>query len=163
VALSAAVDDVLALLSEECRLRGVSATVDIEPSDCLVLGDRAELRQVFVNLVHNALHAMPDGGSIRITARPLDAHQLRVTVSDTGTGIAADDLPRIFLPFFSRRADGQQGMGLGLSICKSLVEHFGGQISVSSQPGRGTSFTLRLRMPPPSHDAVAITGSFPTK
>jgi signal transduction histidine kinase len=66
-------------------------------------------------------------------------------VSDTGTGIAPADLPRIFLPFFSRRADGQHGMGLGLSICKSLVEHFGGQISVSSQAGQGTTFTLRLR------------------
>ena len=153
VALAPAVDDVLALLTEECRLRGVSTTVDIEPGDCAVLGDRAELRQVFVNLIHNALHAMPDGGCIRITARAEDDQHLRVTVSDTGTGIADDDLQRIFLPFFSRRADGQQGMGLGLSICKSLVEHFGGQISVTSRLGEGTAFTLRLRMPAEPQDA----------
>lgn len=157
VALLPAVDDVLALLSEECRQRSVRATVDIEPIDARVLGDRAELRQVFVNLIHNALHAMPDGGTIRITSRPLDGEQLRVTVSDTGTGIAPDDLPRIFLPFFSRRADGQQGMGLGLPICKNLVEHFGGQISASSQLGQGSTFTLRLRRAnqtagaPPAH------------
>ena len=145
VSLAAAIDDVLALLGEECRQRGVAASVDVSPPGCLVLGDRAELRQVFVNLVHNALHAMPQGGRIHIAAEPLDGQHLRVTVGDTGTGIAAEDLPRIFLPFFSRRADGQHGMGLGLSICKSLVEHFGGQISVSSQPGQGTVFTLHLR------------------
>ncbi|HOF30276.1 MAG TPA: ATP-binding protein [Burkholderiaceae bacterium] len=145
VSLAAAIDDVLALLGEECRQRGVTASVDVKPPGGLVLGDRAELRQVFVNLVHNALHAMPQGGRIHIAAEPLDDQHLRVTVSDTGTGIAPADLPRIFLPFFSRRADGQHGMGLGLSICKSLVEHFGGQISVSSQAGQGTTFTLRLR------------------
>lgn len=152
VSLSAAVDDVLALLAEECRQRGVTATVEIEPVDCAVLGDRGELRQVFVNLIHNALHAMPHGGSIRITAQPLDDQHLHISVSDTGTGIAVDDLQRIFLPFFSRRADGRQGMGLGLPICKSLVEHFGGQISVSSQLGQGTTFTLRLRRAAPASD-----------
>ena len=152
VALSPAVDDVLALLGEECRQRGVTATVEIEPPGSAVLGDRAELRQVFVNLIHNALHAMPQGGNIRITAQPLDDRHLRISVSDTGTGIAVDDLPRIFLPFFSRRADGQQGMGLGLPICKSLVEHFGGRITVSSQPGQGTTFTLRLLRAAPTSD-----------
>ena len=145
VSLAAAIDDVLALLGEECRQRHVRATVDVSPPGCLVLGDRAELRQVFVNLVHNALHAMPQGGSIHIAAEAPDEQHVRVTVGDTGTGIAAEDLPRIFLPFFSRRADGQHGMGLGLPICKSLVEHFGGRISVSSQPGQGTVFTLLLR------------------
>jgi signal transduction histidine kinase len=145
VSLAAAIDDVLALLGEECRQRGVATSVDVNPPGCLVLGDRAELRQVFVNLVHNALHAMPQGGRIHIAAEAPDEQHVRITVGDTGTGIAADDLPRIFLPFFSRRADGQHGMGLGLPICKSLVEHFGGQIRVSSQPGQGTVFTLHLR------------------
>jgi len=156
VSAQQAVDDVLALLAEECRQRGVRTQVHLFPSDARVIADRAGLRQVLVNLVHNALHAMPRGGDIRIEMHPADDPDLlTLTVSDTGPGIAAEDLPRIFLPFFSRRPDGQPGMGLGLAICKSLMDHFGGSISVRSQPGTGTTFTLRLRKAPGPADSPA--------
>ena len=150
VPLAPAVDDVLALLGEECRQRRVAVQTTLPDPDVQVLADHAGLRQILVNLVHNALHAMPAGGviDIRQEASPDGQHQI-VTVRDTGTGIAAADLPRIFLPFFSRRADGQPGMGLGLAICKSLMDHFGGAIAVRSEVGAGTTFTLTLRSAAP--------------
>jgi len=150
VPIAPAVDDVLALLREECHQRGVTTHVDMAPATVQVLADHAGLRQVLVNLVHNALHAMPDGGEIRIRrVQSADGRHQVLSVRDTGTGIPDADLPRIFLPFFSRRADGQSGMGLGLAICKSLMDHFGGDISVRSEAGAGTTFTLTLRTAPP--------------
>lgn len=145
VNLTCAVDDVLALLREECRIRSVHVSIeDWEPVPS-VLGDEAELRQVLVNLVHNALHAMPNGGHIHILGMPIKTeNRFRLSVKDTGCGIAAEDLPLIFMPFFSRRVDGRRGTGLGLAISKATMERFGGSIDVTSLPGQGTCFTLTL-------------------
>jgi len=116
------------------------------------MGDEAELRQVLVNLVHNALHAMSRGGRIDIRGTPSgDGQWLALAVRDTGCGIPAAELPLIFMPFFSRRADGQRGTGLGLAISKATMERFGGQIEAQSTPGQGSCFTLTLRQ---AHDAA---------
>ncbi|MDR2155856.1 MAG: HAMP domain-containing protein [Burkholderiaceae bacterium] len=153
VGVAAAIDDVLALLREECRVRGVAVNVDGVPQALRVMGDEAELRQVLVNLVHNALHAMPEGGKIDIGGTASDDGQwFTLSVRDTGCGIAAEDLSLIFLPFFSHRADGQRGTGLGLAISKATMERFGGRIEASSTPGRGSDFRLILRRAP---DALA--------
>jgi len=147
--VAAAIDDVLALLREECRVRGVQVHIDGVPPALRVMGDEAELRQVLVNLVHNALHAMPQGGRIDIRgAASGDGQWLELAVRDTGCGIAADDIALIFMPFFSRRADGQRGTGLGLAISKATMERFGGRIAVESAPGAGSCFTLTLRQAP---------------
>jgi len=153
VAVMPALDDVLALLGEECRARGVQVGVHIEPADMRVLADEAELRQVLVNLIHNALHAMPEGGRIDIEGRhsaeaAADAAGYELSITDTGCGIAADEQALIFMPFFSRRADGGRGTGLGLAICKAALERFGGRIAVRSAPGEGARFTLHLRPAP---------------
>ena len=149
VSVAAAIDDVLALLREECRVRGVTVSVDGVPPALRVMGDEAELRQVLVNLVHNALHAMPQGGRIDIRGERADDGQgFVLTVRDTGCGMAAEDLPLIFMPFFSRRADGQRGTGLGLAISKATMERFGGRIAVRSAPGQGSEFLLTLRCAP---------------
>jgi len=146
VNVAAAIDDVLALLREECRVRGVRVGVEGVPPALRVMGDEAELRQVLVNLVHNALHAMPQGGRIDIRGTPSgDGQWLTLSVRDTGCGIAADEIGLIFMPFFSRRADGQRGTGLGLAISKATMERFGGRIEVESAPGAGSCFTLTLR------------------
>jgi PAS domain S-box-containing protein len=150
VAVRAAVDDVLALLVEEIRRAGVRCVVDIQPPQARVLADESELRQVLVNLVQNAVHAMPQGGQLQVCCRPR-ATQLALSVTDTGLGIPAERLPLIFLPFFSRRADGQRGTGLGLAICKTLVEQRGGRLSVQSAPGQGSRFEVLL----PDADAAA--------
>lgn len=143
VAVADAVSDVLGLLGEEARRAGVRSTVAIEPPAARVLGDESELRQVLVNLVQNAIHAMPGGGTLEIRGRR-EGLRYRIAVADSGCGIAADVLPLIFLPFYSRRADGQRGSGLGLAICKSLVEARGGKLTVSSRPGKGAVFEIDL-------------------
>ncbi|HUW13445.1 MAG TPA: ATP-binding protein, partial [Anaerolineae bacterium] len=100
------------------------------------------IHQVFLNLVLNALEAMPDGGHLRIgTDCTGDPAWVRVTVADTGSGIVPDDLSRLFDPFYTTKAE---GLGLGLYITRNIVEEHGGRIEVESEPGEGTTFTVWL-------------------
>jgi two-component system NtrC family sensor kinase len=102
------------------------------------------LRQVLLNLILNAIDDMPTGGSLRIsTAVPADGTSLLLTVADTGTGIAPDTQASIFEPFFTTKS---HGSGLGLAISQKLMAHYGGEISVQSAPGAGSTFTVRLPM-----------------
>jgi PAS domain S-box-containing protein len=149
VAVRAAVDDVLALLAEEMHRASVRCELRIAPPAARVLMDEGELRQVVVNLVQNAVRAMPGGGLLRIEGERMDGERvegamLRLAVTDTGVGIPPEQLPLIFLPFYSRRADGRRGTGLGLAICKGLVEQRGGAIRASSRPGEGSRFEVDL-------------------
>ncbi len=139
-----AVDDVLALLSEEMRRARVNCRIDIADPELRVLMDDSDLRQVLINLVHNAIRAMPQGGQLTVQAFRLDGGLCRIRVQDTGVGIAPDRLPLIFLPFYSRLADGRRGSGLGLAICKGIVEQRGGHILVESRLGEGSRFDVEL-------------------
>jgi signal transduction histidine kinase len=107
--------------------------------------NRTEMQQVFVNLIVNAIHAMPDGGTLTLRTFDLDAagkHGLAIEVGDTGVGMTSDVLQKIFDPFFTTKR--QQGTGLGLSISQTLVTRQGGKISAESTPGRGTTFAVWL-------------------
>ena len=111
----------------------------------LIRMNRTELQQVLVNLIVNAIHAMPNGG--RLELRTVDAdvdgrRGISIEVSDTGQGIAPDVLARIFDPFFTTKS--REGTGLGLSISQRLVAQEGGRITVRSQPGMGAAFTVWL-------------------
>jgi ligand-binding sensor domain-containing protein/signal transduction histidine kinase/CheY-like chemotaxis protein len=121
----------------------------------VVRGDETRLGQVFLNLLVNAAQAIPEGhaaqNEIRITTRKNEQGQAVVAVSDTGTGIAPEVLPRIFEPFFTTKPQGV-GTGLGLSICHSYVQSMGGDIRVRSEPGRGTTFEVVL---PPARETTA--------
>ena len=114
-------------------------TIEAEPALPTVKGDAARLKQVVLNLVLNAVKATDGGGTIALEARP-DAGGVSLRVTDTGCGIAAADLPRIFDESFSTR----QGGGLGLPIARRIVEQHGGAIRVESTEGRGTTFTVWL-------------------
>jgi heavy metal sensor kinase len=109
-------------------------------------GDEGLLRQVFINLLDNAIKYTPEGGDVRVRV----AHQggaAVVTVEDTGTGIAAEHLPRVFERFYrvdKARARAEGGTGLGLSIARSIAEAHGGRVEVASTPGRGTTCTVTL-------------------
>lgn len=103
---------------------------------------RANLVQVFVNLVTNACHAMPPGGQVHLSTVQ-EGQEAVVRVRDTGTGIEPRNLSRIFEPFFTTKPEGR-GTGLGLSICQGIVENHGGRLSVESTVGQGTLFTVRL-------------------
>lgn len=144
VTVQEAIDDVLTVLSEEIRRARVRVHVDLLDAGLRIKGDGGELRQILLNLMQNALHALAqDSGQVVIRGRR-EAGLVRMEVLDNGVGIAADRLPLIFLPFYSRRADGQRGTGLGLAICKSLIEQRGGWIRAFSEPGQGTRIEWAL-------------------
>lgn len=111
----------------------------------LVLMNRTELQQVVVNLIVNAIHAMPDGGTLSLKTRDSDVEGkkgLAILVSDTGVGISTAAMQKIFDPFFTTK--NQKGTGLGLSISQTLVTRQGGKISAESALGKGTTFTIWL-------------------
>jgi PAS domain S-box-containing protein len=121
------------------------------PADCRnVFGDPLRISQILTNLIHNAIKFTDTGGSINVLGR-MKEQQIEVQVTDTGKGIAKDDLPYIFNPFWQLKDTARMGTGLGLSIVKSIVEAQGGKIWVESQIGIGTSFFFTLpRMKPSS-------------
>jgi signal transduction histidine kinase len=124
-----------------------------------VEGNEARLGQVFLNLIVNAAQAIPEGraaaNEIRIATRLAAADRVLIEISDTGTGIAAEALPHIFDAFFTTKPAGV-GSGLGLAICHRIVVAQGGEISVESQPGRGTLFRVAL---PCARSAAAAVGA----
>jgi signal transduction histidine kinase len=143
VALRALLAEVVELYEDVADAKKVP--VEVEPGEeAIVSGDRDRLRQVFANLLDNAIKYTPDGGQVRINvARANDSAV--VTVTDTGTGIAAEHLPRIWERLY--RADpsrSERGLGLGLSLVKAYVVAHGGDVDARSEPGRGSAFTVRL-------------------
>jgi signal transduction histidine kinase len=132
----------LKLVGNELALARVEANLDVAPDLPRVTGNPRNLEQVFLNLFLNAMEAMPDGGTLKITATRADGF-VRVVVQDTGSGIAPEHLDKIFEPFFTTKEAGE-GTGLGLSVSYSIVEKHGGRLEVESQLGRGTTFTVAL-------------------
>ncbi len=133
----------VALVKNQIMLAGINLEVEIPEALPPVRGNIRSLQQVFMNLLLNALQAMPDGGGITITvaAEPLDF--VRFDVRDTGVGINPEALEHIFEPFFTTKAVGR-GTGLGLSVAYSIVKRHQGQIEVKSEIGMGTVFTVLL-------------------
>lgn len=146
----------LAYVETRALESGVHVEDDAGSAGPLVHANAAELEQVFLNLLLNALDAMPAGGTLHVAARPApgDDGNMRdgmvvVSITDTGSGIAADILHRVFEPFLTTKRG--KGSGLGLSICQGLVRSHGGDIRISSQPGRGTVVEVIL----PARDVPA--------
>jgi signal transduction histidine kinase/CheY-like chemotaxis protein len=106
-----------------------------------ILGNPAELREGLLNLVFNALEAMPEGGRLTLASR-IEGDWIRLEVKDTGIGMSAEIASRIFEPFFTTK--GPQRSGLGLSVSYGIVRRHGGDLAVQSRPGRGTTFTITL-------------------
>jgi len=130
----------LDLISFQAAGRTVAVAREF-PDPLPVLGDRSQLKQLFLNLFLNAVQAMPDGGSLRVEARRGNGPKAVVSVADTGEGIPEDRLDRIFDPFFTTK---KNGTGLGLSICDHIVKTHDGDIEVKSKAGRGTTIFVRL-------------------
>ena len=129
------------LLHYHLRKCGIEVRKDFQPIP-MIMADPEQLRQVFLNLFTNAADAMPSGGTLTLRAR--GGQNLLIEIVDTGTGIAAADLPRVMETFFTTKPSGK-GTGLGLPICRRIVEAHGGTISIESEPGRGT--TVRIVLP----------------
>jgi two-component system, NtrC family, sensor kinase len=135
--------EVLGFLGKEAEYRSIAVHVTVDPDVPKIESDRGRLQEIFLNLFNNALAALGDGGRLDVSARRPDAQSITVSVRDTGCGIPPADLRRIFEPFFSTKTE-RGGTGLGLSITYGLVQEIGGDISVESQVGQGTEFTIRL-------------------
>jgi two-component system sensor histidine kinase KdpD len=138
------VGSALARLRRELKSHPVR--VDIPPDLPLLLLDGVLLEQVFVNLLENAARYTPPDSRIEITARP-EAKRVEIRVADTGPGLPPGNETRIFDKFFrgsTSPADGRRGVGLGLAICKGIIEAHGGRISARNRPGGGAEFVLSL-------------------
>jgi signal transduction histidine kinase len=136
------IDDMARLVDKEASYKNVALERALPQELPRLRTDAPLLRQVVLNLMTNALHAVERGGHIRVTAEADERH-LMIHVSDNGCGIPPENLDKIFNPFFTTKPPGQ-GTGLGLSLCHNLVQGMGGTIQVESAPGRGTTFTVRL-------------------
>jgi len=132
--------ETLKLLKTEFENRRIVVSVDIADPVPTVHLDRSQIKQVFFNLIKNALEAMPDGGSLKIVFGVDDAY-VDLSFIDTGKGISAEELGRIFEPYHTTKT---QGSGLGLMIVQRIIEEHGGEIDLTSKPGEGTCFKIRL-------------------
>ncbi len=143
-------DEMLGLCCDMVGLKaeqtGVRLDCTVAPGAAEMIGDRRACKQVVLNLLSNALKFTPTGGRVSVDARP-DGNSVLITVSDTGVGISAKDLPRLGDPFFQARSAYDRpsdGTGLGLSVVRGLVGLHGGSISIESAPEQGTRVTVRL-------------------
>ena len=135
-------DYVLNLLEETIQGSGIKMeknwAKDLQP----VMGDRSQLTQVFLNLLNNALEAMPQGGILELNLEPLPgAKALEVRIADSGLGIPPENLKKIFAHYFTTK---EKGIGLGLAITQKIIQGHNGRLEVQSLPGRGTVVTVRL-------------------
>ncbi len=134
----------LLLSRHKLELSRVELVTDIAADIPPLQGDYSQLQQCVINLVFNAVDAMPEGGRLTIGARfDPSPRQAVISVRDTGRGIAEKDLPHIFEPFYTTKKEGY-GVGLGLSTLFGIVQHHDGSVDVQSAPGKGSAFFLRF-------------------
>jgi signal transduction histidine kinase len=141
--LDALCRDAIELFEAQARERGVELACETRPGVLRVRGDPRRLAQVLWNLLSNALKFTPPGGGIDVLGE-LVGDAARLSVEDTGPGIHAEDLPRVFEPFWSGRTGDQTGAGLGLSICRAIVEAHGGRIWAEARAGGGAAIRFEL-------------------
>lgn len=149
VDLSAMIEELRENMEPVAADKSIALLAEVAPDLPRVHGDADRLRQVLVNLLANALHYTPQGGRVEVRAWH-EGSQVRVTVSDTGPGIAPENLPHIFDRFYradKARARSTGGSGLGLAIVRSLVTLHGGTVRADSRPGEGSRFTVTLPVP----------------
>ena len=149
VDLGPCIDEVVTLTQprwkNEALGQGIAIRVDTDVAHVpLILGDAAGIREMLANLIFNAVDAMPEGGTITVRARSEGSH-VRLEVSDTGTGMSDEVRQRCLEPFFSTK--GQRGAGLGLSLVHTTIERHGGTLMIESEPGRGSTFVVRIPVP----------------
>jgi two-component system NtrC family sensor kinase len=137
------IDDLSRLVEKETILYHIEIRKDFQQDLPLVHTDAPSLRQVVLNLLTNATHAIQKDGKIRIATKSAENGSVDIIVEDTGCGIPKDHLTKIFDPFFTTKPEGK-GTGLGLSICHGIVDKLGGRISVSSEVGKGSTFVVTL-------------------
>lgn len=142
VDVNSLIESMTDLVEREVRARNIKLERNLQAELPVVHSDPPLLRQVILNLLVNATHAIEKDGLITIATISGD-HGVEIVVRDTGCGIPREQLQRIFTPFFTTKPQGQ-GSGLGLAICRGIIERLGGSISVKSEVGKSTAFTIHL-------------------
>ncbi|WP_179137599.1 hybrid sensor histidine kinase/response regulator [Candidatus Entotheonella palauensis] len=130
----------LRLLETRLSHEGITTSIHVPENLPLLWGAADQVEQVFLNVLVNAWHAMPDGGEVTIHAHELDKDQVQITFRDTGMGMTAEAIDKAFDPFFSTK--GEQGTGLGLAICKQIIDNHQGQMRLESTPGAGATIII---------------------
>ncbi len=144
--LARVLEDTVLLASPVLDLRKIRVQMNLAKDCPKIYGDSGYLHQVFLNLINNSTDAMPRGGELRIVLRapaPEEPREVEVVIADTGTGMARETLAHIFDPMFTTKQIGT-GAGLGLAICDQIIRQHAGTIFAESEPGHGTTFTIRL-------------------
>ncbi|MCB2069211.1 MAG: two-component sensor histidine kinase, partial [Ottowia sp.] len=159
VNVNGVVNDCLVLTRHNLDKRGVRVETRLDAHAGVEI-NRSELQQVLINLIVNAVQAMPGGGRLELLSDDWLEQDLPlgtvIHVRDTGQGIAGEDLDRIFDPFFTTKRG--SGTGLGLSISYTIIQRYGGRITVSSEPGAGSEFSVWLRSQPEYDDSPSAPG-----
>jgi PAS domain S-box-containing protein len=138
------IEDNLEIFQERFAHNGITVETSFAEACPLVHADADQMSQVLINLVMNAIHAMPEGGTLRLALAP-DRDMVKLTVADSGHGMPREVIAKIFDPFFTTKDFGK-GTGLGLTVVKGIIEEHGGTIHVESESGKGTVFTICLPM-----------------
>jgi signal transduction histidine kinase len=142
-ALPQVLNEVAALVDHKAKDQGIVLVLDAEPGLPEIVADAELLKTCFLNLMINAVDAMPDGGELRVSVQKAEAQagEIVVTVHDTGHGMSPEDVRTAFEPYFSTK---ETGLGLGLALTHKIVTDHGGTITLDSAPGQGTTATMRL-------------------
>ena len=137
---SAAIKDMILMVDYDAKRRGIAINTDLREG-LYIYGNEADFKMIILNLAQNAIKAMPDGGSLNISAQNVK-NKVIISISDTGIGISQEQLKHIFEPFYS--ANKKKSSGLGLAIVSSLIERFKGRIKAKSKLGKGTTFEVSI-------------------
>ncbi|MEW6274488.1 MAG: ATP-binding protein [Bacillota bacterium] len=150
-------NELISAILGDCALLLQQKKIALEFAPCpeplIIQGNQEKLKQVLINLLLNAVQAMPKGGKLTVRTEAVN-HTARVLVRDTGVGISKEDLPQIFTPFYTKKAGGS---GLGLAISQRIVQIHGGSISVESEPGAGTTFILSFPRSQPEEENKTLS------
>ncbi|MEK7667584.1 MAG: ATP-binding protein, partial [Gemmatimonadota bacterium] len=148
--VNALLEECVALVENQAQFQNIEVAKRLDPLVPEVVIDPSLMQQVFMNLIFNAAEAMENGGRLTLSTRLAGSGDaVEVEFADTGHGVSQENLDRIFEPFFTTKPEGK-GTGLGLAICFGIVKEHRGTISVESEKGKGTTFTVRL----PLHETV---------
>jgi CheY-like chemotaxis protein len=136
------------MIEQQAQQHEISMIFPTFESDCVVSADRMRLKQALINLLSNAIKYNRPGGSVRVSCAATTPGHVRISVEDTGEGLSVDKLTQLFQPFnrLGQETGAEEGTGIGLVVCKQLVELMGGILGVVSTPGKGSVFWIELRL-----------------
>jgi len=144
VDVALAINETLAIIGHQLKLKNVNVVTDLQPALAQVMGITNQLQQVFTNIILNAQQAMPEGGQLKIAAKNIaDAHKAEIEFTDSGCGISEENLLHIFEPFFTTKQK-DKGTGLGLALSYQIIQDHKGVIEIKSQVGKGTTVKIIL-------------------